>query len=80
MAKYDYLINSCFFVLDNFLIQFFFLNREFSRFDALLATFQQLAEQALFTLRVELRCHTLHYIDKAMREVISLIDIFGFLL
>jgi exocyst complex component 4 len=41
----------------------------FSRFDALLATFQQLAEQSLFTLRVELRCHTLHYIDKAMREV-----------
>ncbi|GBB95205.1 hypothetical protein RclHR1_00250003 [Rhizophagus clarus] len=39
-----------------------------NRFDALLATFQQLAEQSLFTLRVELRCHTLHYIDKAMRE------------
>ncbi|CAB4383870.1 unnamed protein product [Rhizophagus irregularis] len=39
-----------------------------NRFDALLATFQQLAEQSLFTLRVELRCHTLHYVDKAMRE------------
>ncbi|CAG8438987.1 8342_t:CDS:10 [Ambispora gerdemannii] len=39
-----------------------------NRFDALLATFQQLAEQCLFTLRVELRCHTLHYIDMAMRE------------
>ncbi|CAI2168626.1 9696_t:CDS:10 [Funneliformis geosporum] len=39
-----------------------------NRFDALLATFQQLAEQNLFTLRIELRCHTLHYLDKAMRE------------
>ncbi|KAG9307493.1 hypothetical protein G9A89_017323 [Geosiphon pyriformis] len=39
-----------------------------NRFDALLATFQQLAEQCLFTLRVEVRCHTLYYIDMAMRE------------
>ncbi|CAG8608081.1 1861_t:CDS:10 [Dentiscutata erythropus] len=39
-----------------------------NRFDALLATFQQLAEQCLFTLRVELRCHIMHYIDLAMRE------------
>ncbi|CAG8757762.1 25105_t:CDS:10 [Gigaspora margarita] len=39
-----------------------------NRFDALLATFQQLAEQCLFTLRVELRCHIMHFIDLAMRE------------
>ncbi|CAG8528432.1 3435_t:CDS:10 [Paraglomus brasilianum] len=39
-----------------------------TRFDALLATFQQLAEQCLFTLRVEMRCHTMHYIDLATRE------------
>ncbi|CAG8559752.1 1079_t:CDS:10 [Racocetra persica] len=39
-----------------------------NRFDALLATFQQLAEQCLFTLRVELRCHVMYYIDLAMRE------------
>ncbi|CAJ0842913.1 15490_t:CDS:10 [Entrophospora sp. SA101] len=32
------------------------------------ATFKQLAEQSLFTLRVELRCHALHFLDLATRE------------
>ncbi|CAG8550348.1 2665_t:CDS:10 [Diversispora eburnea] len=39
-----------------------------NRLDALLATFQQLAEQCLFTLRVELRCHAMYYLDLATRE------------
>ncbi|CAG8528495.1 3438_t:CDS:10 [Paraglomus brasilianum] len=46
-------------------------NRRWSSYDALNmanATFQQLAEQCLFTLRVEMRCHTMHYIDLATRE------------
>ncbi|KAI8994873.1 Sec8 exocyst complex component-specific domain-containing protein [Pilobolus umbonatus] len=38
------------------------------RFDALLTTYQQLAETCLFTLRLEGRCHTMYYLEMAMRE------------
>ncbi|KAI9476110.1 MAG: Sec8 exocyst complex component-specific domain-containing protein [Benjaminiella poitrasii] len=38
------------------------------RFDALLTTYQQLAETCLFTLRLEGRCHTMYYLEMAIRE------------
>lgn len=38
------------------------------RFDALLTTYQQLAETCLFTLRLEGRCHTLYYLEMAIRD------------
>lgn len=44
---------------------FFVLNR---RFDALLTTYQQLAETCLFTLRLEGRCHTMYYLEMAIRN------------
>lgn len=40
-----------------------------SRFDALLVTYQQLAETSLFTLRLEARCRVMYYLDMATREV-----------
>lgn len=39
-----------------------------SRFDALLVTYQQLAETCLFTLRLEARCRVMYYLDMATRE------------
>lgn len=39
------------------------------RFDALLVTYQQLAETCLFTLRLEARCRVMYYLDMATREV-----------
>ncbi|ORX58842.1 hypothetical protein DM01DRAFT_1333460 [Hesseltinella vesiculosa] len=38
------------------------------RFDTLLTTYQQLAETCLFTLRLEIRCHTLYYLQMVVRE------------
>ncbi|KAG2192041.1 hypothetical protein INT46_011644 [Mucor plumbeus] len=38
------------------------------RFDALLTTYQQLAETCLFTLRLEGRCHTMYYLEMAVRD------------
>ncbi|KAI8878211.1 hypothetical protein K501DRAFT_196399 [Backusella circina FSU 941] len=38
------------------------------RFDTLLTTYQQLAETCLFTLRLEGRCHTMYYLEMAIRE------------
>ncbi|KDQ19891.1 hypothetical protein BOTBODRAFT_142567 [Botryobasidium botryosum FD-172 SS1] len=38
------------------------------RFDALLKTYEQLAELVLCTLRIDLRCRTIHYIDLAVQQ------------
>ncbi|KAI8340907.1 Sec8 exocyst complex component-specific domain-containing protein [Chlamydoabsidia padenii] len=38
------------------------------RFDTLLTTYQQLAETCLFTLRLEIRCHTLYYLQMVIRD------------
>ncbi|CEI89960.1 hypothetical protein RMCBS344292_04296 [Rhizopus microsporus] len=38
------------------------------RFDALLTTYQQLAETCLFTLRLEGRCHTMYYLEMVIRN------------
>lgn len=38
------------------------------RFDNLLTTYQQLAETCLFTLRLENRCHTMYYLEMAVRD------------
>jgi len=44
------------------------LSREMGlRFDALVKTFSQLAELVLYTLRIDVRCRTIHYIGLAMR-------------
>ncbi|KWU43286.1 hypothetical protein RHOSPDRAFT_26426 [Rhodotorula sp. JG-1b] len=37
-------------------------------FDALIDSYQQLADMVLFTLRLELRLRTMHYLDKATRD------------
>ncbi|GAA5870920.1 hypothetical protein JCM3774_003481 [Rhodotorula dairenensis] len=37
-------------------------------FDALLDSYQQLANMVLYTLRLELRLRTMHYLDKATRD------------
>ncbi|KAJ3115453.1 hypothetical protein HDU96_000612 [Phlyctochytrium bullatum] len=39
-----------------------------ARFDSILNYYQELSETYLFTLRVELRCHAMFYLDLAMRE------------
>ncbi|KAJ3108836.1 hypothetical protein HDU97_010108 [Phlyctochytrium planicorne] len=39
-----------------------------SRFDSILNYYQELSETYIFTLRVELRCHSMFYLDLAMRE------------
>lgn len=41
-----------------------------SRFQALLKTYEQLAELILHTIRIDVRCRTIHYLDAAMRHVI----------
>jgi exocyst complex component 4 len=42
-----------------------------SRFQALLKTYEQLAEIILHSIRIEVRCRTIHYLDAAMRHVSS---------
>ncbi|KAG1768897.1 hypothetical protein EV702DRAFT_712292 [Suillus placidus] len=43
-------------------------SREISRrFGALLKTYSQLAEIILHTIRIDIRCRTMHYLDAAMR-------------
>jgi len=37
-------------------------------YDNLLQKFERLGERCLFTLRIELRCHAMYYLDLAMRE------------
>ncbi|KAI9362487.1 hypothetical protein DFJ73DRAFT_756768 [Zopfochytrium polystomum] len=45
------------------------LNTEMTaRFDAILNYYQELSETFLYTLRVELRCHAMYFLDLAMRE------------
>jgi hypothetical protein len=39
-----------------------------SQFDALLASYESLAQTTLFTLRVEIRCHIIFYLDQAIKE------------
>ncbi|KAI0216777.1 exocyst subunit [Massospora cicadina] len=39
-----------------------------SHFDSLLGKFNRLADLCLITLRIELRCHTMYYLDLAVRE------------
>lgn len=46
-----------------------------SHFDSLLVNFRNLADLCLFTLRVEIRCHTMYYLDLAVREGIYYIKI-----
>ncbi|KAG9054799.1 hypothetical protein FS842_004091 [Serendipita sp. 407] len=38
------------------------------RFDALMRTYEQLAEYILATLRIDTRCRTIHFLDLAMRR------------
>ncbi|CAG8601119.1 15253_t:CDS:10 [Acaulospora colombiana] len=38
------------------------------RFDALMQTYEQLAEYVLATLRIDTRCRTIHFLDLAMRR------------
>ncbi|KAJ3335656.1 hypothetical protein HDU93_004770 [Gonapodya sp. JEL0774] len=50
------------------------------RFDSLLNQYQQLARTCLFALRIEFRCHSMYYLDLALREVNRsdyLIPVFG---
>lgn len=44
------------------------LTSPYRPFDALLESYQQLANLVLFTLRVEIRLRTMHYLDKATRD------------
>jgi hypothetical protein len=39
------------------------------RYDSLLRTYDQLAELVLWTIRLDIRCRTLHALQKGMREV-----------
>jgi exocyst complex component 4 len=41
----------------------------FRRFQALLKTYEQLAEIILHSIRIEMRCRTIHFLDAAMRHV-----------
>ncbi|KZV93778.1 hypothetical protein EXIGLDRAFT_612626 [Exidia glandulosa HHB12029] len=44
------------------------LSREMTlRFDALLKTYTQLTELILYTIRIDIRCRTIYYLDLAMR-------------
>lgn len=45
-----------------------------SRFDALMRTYEQLAEYVLATLRIDTRCRTIHFLDLAMRRVGVILD------
>jgi len=44
------------------------------RFDALLKTYDLLAEVILFTTRIDIRCRTIHYLDMVMRTTDFLIE------
>ncbi|KAJ4002503.1 exocyst complex component sec8 [Lentinula boryana] len=49
------------------------LSKEMSlRFQALLRTYEQLSELILHTIRVDIRCRTMYYLDLAMRILICL--------
>lgn len=39
------------------------------RFQALLKTYDQLSTLILDTIRIDLRCRTIHYLDAAMQDV-----------
>ena len=39
------------------------------RFDALLKTYEQLAEMVLFTFRTDIRCQAIHYLSLSIRRV-----------
>jgi hypothetical protein len=41
----------------------------FRRFDALLKTYEQLAEMVLFTFRTDIRCQAIHYLNLSIRRV-----------
>lgn len=45
-----------------------------SRFQALLKTYDQLAELILHSIRIDIRCRTIHYLDAAMRHGNYIID------
>lgn len=38
------------------------------RFDALLKTYEQLAEMVLFTFRTDIRCQAIHYLSLSIRR------------
>ncbi|EPQ60468.1 exocyst complex component sec8 [Gloeophyllum trabeum ATCC 11539] len=45
------------------------LSREMAlRFQALLKTYDQLSELMLYSMRIDVRCRTIHYLDMSMRE------------
>ena len=39
-----------------------------SQFDTLLESYQSLAQTTLFTLRLELRCHVIYFLNQTIRE------------
>lgn len=39
------------------------------RYDALLKAYEQLAELVIHTIRVEIRCRIVHFLNLAMRQV-----------
>ncbi len=45
------------------------LTRKCRRFDALLKTYEQLAEMIIFTIRLDMRCRAIHYLHSAIRFV-----------
>lgn len=51
------------------------LSFSFSRYQALLKTFEQLSSLILDTIRIEVRCRTMYYIDSAMHHVGSLLSV-----
>nr|KAJ3422217.1 hypothetical protein HK105_000715 [Polyrhizophydium stewartii] len=45
------------------------ISRELAKqFDALADSFKKLSQTCIFVLRIELRCHSLYYLDLAIRE------------
>jgi hypothetical protein len=46
------------------------------RFQALLKTYDQLSTLILDTIRIDLRCRTIHYLDAAMQDV-SILNLFS---
>jgi exocyst complex component 4 len=38
------------------------------QFDTLLASYESLAQTTLFTIRLELRCHVVYFLDQTIRE------------
>jgi exocyst complex component 4 len=49
-----------------------------SRYQALLKTYEQLSSLILDTIRIEVRCRTMYYIDSAMRHVETLLSMSNF--